>query len=86
MSDYRNYGSNPTSPAIGYESVVPSDSVNLAFPCRGVYIGGTGNLSLISPNGETVTLVGLIGGQIYPFAATRIRATGTTATDILALR
>jgi hypothetical protein len=73
------------SPAFNAFPVTPSDTVDLAHVACAIYCGGAGDLSLVTVNGDTVTLVALVSGLIHPITASRIRATGTTATSILAL-
>ena len=73
-----------SDPAENAIAVTPSDSVDLTgAPCRALYIGTGGNLSVII-GGATVTFSNVAGG-ILPIRASRVRATGTTATNIVAL-
>jgi hypothetical protein len=74
-----------TQPVTGAVSVTPSDSVDLANgPCRAVWVEGTGTVRMTLAAGDTVTLT-LAAGFAHPFVATRIWATGTTATGVVAL-
>lgn len=50
-----------------------------------LYIGGDGDLAVITAGGDTVTFVGLLAGTFFPVQVTRVLVTGTTATDIIAL-
>lgn len=76
-----------TGPATSYEAVTPLDSSDLGFTARAMFIGGAGNLKFETAEGVTFTAVGLLGGQVYPFAnITKVYSGDTTATDILALR
>ncbi len=50
-----------------------------------LYIGGAGNVAMTTNGGDVVTLVGLNTGQFVPVQALRVSATGTTATNIIAL-
>ena len=75
--------SNVSDPARYGAAVTPSDSVNLAAPTRGLYIGTSGNLSVEMTNG-TVAFASVQPG-IHPIQCTRVNATGTTATNIVAL-
>lgn len=52
---------------------------------RGLYIGGAGNVSVITQNGTTVVFSGVAAGQILPIAAAGVTITNTTATLILGL-
>ena len=74
-------GSNP---ADGAAAVTPNDSADLSFVARALYIGGTGNIKIDTPNGDTVTFNSVPVG-IFPVRANRVYSTGTTATNIVAL-
>ena len=50
-----------------------------------LYIGGAGNVTLTTNGGDVVTLVGLNTGQFVPVQVLKVSATGTTATNIIAL-
>lgn len=50
-----------------------------------LYIGGLGNVTMTTNGTDTVTLVGLNGGQFVPVQVVKVFATGTTATNIIAL-
>lgn len=68
-------------PAVQYEAITPNDSGAHNF--RALYVGVEGNVRVLSPNGNTVTFVGVQG--ILPVQVTRVLSTGTTATDIVGL-
>jgi hypothetical protein len=72
--------------ASGGFAVTPSDAANLASTAYGVYIGGAGDLKVTTIDGDTITFSGLAVGQFVPVIVVKIFATGTTATNILALR
>jgi hypothetical protein len=72
--------------AIDARAVTASDTTDLPDgPCRAIYIGGTGNVSLITGGGSLVTFSSLNSGYVLPLEVVRVRATGTTATNIIAL-
>ena len=73
------------SPATKGIAVTPSDTVNLANVCRGLYVGVTGNVVVVHADGTTVTYVSLAAGVVHPIQAFRINNTNTTATNIVAL-
>ena len=50
-----------------------------------LYIGGAGNVALTTNGNDIVTLVGLNTGQFVPVQVVKVFATGTTATNIIAL-
>ncbi len=75
--------------------VTPSDSTNILSPgtqtviTRGVWIGGSGDLSVEMVgdrmDDQTVVFTGIASGTLLPIAITRVNATGTTATSIVAI-
>lgn len=67
------------------EAVTASDTVDLVKISQVIYVGGTGNISLITASGETVLFTGVPAGTQLRVRATRIRATGTTATAMVSL-
>lgn len=72
-------------PAVNATAVTTSDSADLSYVTRGIYVGGSGNLKVDMLGGGSVTFTGLAAGVIHPIRATRIYATGTTATGVIAL-
>ncbi|MGX2958055.1 spike base protein, RCAP_Rcc01079 family [Peribacillus sp. JNUCC 23] len=74
------------SSAQGAILVVPNDSTDLTTtPTKGIYIGGTGDLKVTMLDGTTVTFKSISAGAIHPLSVKRVFATGTTATNILAV-
>lgn len=72
-------------PARNAVAVTPSDSADLATVPRAICIAADGNVVLVmSGNGQEVS-VAMVAGTLYPLAPTRIKATGTTATGIVAV-
>jgi hypothetical protein len=64
-------------------AVVPADATIIPAT-NGIYIGGTGNITVTMANGQNVTFNTIPVGY-YKFSVTKVMATGTTATNILAL-
>ena len=76
-----------TIAAKGAFAVTPSDTVDLpGGVCRGVYIGGAGNLRVTMANDDVVTFTALAIGVVHPISAKRVWSTATTATSIVAIR
>jgi hypothetical protein len=66
--------------------VTASDTTVFVQPTRALYIGGAGNITVdMADGGPPIPFVGVQGGTILPIQVTRIYATGTTATSIVAL-
>lgn len=51
---------------------------------RAIYVGVTGDVTLITRAGQTVLLKALVAGVFHPVQGNIIKATGTTATNIVA--
>ena len=65
-------------------AVTPNDSTDLPNGvCRGLYIGVAGNLSFIDASGNVIAAQPVQAG-IFPVGVQRVKASGTTATGILA--
>jgi hypothetical protein len=72
-------------PSASAAAITPHDTNNFAGGvCRGIYVGVGGNIVAIV-NGTAVTFKGAAAGSVLPIAATRVNATSTTATDLVAL-
>lgn len=66
-------------------AVTPSDSVNFTQgKCMGLFVGGAGNVVAII-GGAAVTFTAVPAGTSLYICATRVNATSTTATAIVAL-
>ncbi len=64
-------------------TVTPSDTTDLTTPSKWLYIGVSGDVEVILTGGQTVIFRNLAVG-FYPICATRIKAAGTTALNIIA--
>ena len=73
------------APARGAFAVTPSDSLDLNTVARGFYVGVTGNVKITTLAGEEVTFVAVAASVVLPVHCTKIWATGTTASSIVAL-
>jgi hypothetical protein len=76
--------STPVDSYVKAAAVVPSDSAVLN--CEGFYVGAAGNVAVVPRDGSApVTLTGCLAGTVYRIACSRIMATDTTASGIVAL-
>lgn len=68
-------------------AVTPSDTIDLARVTRGIYVGVSGNVTVLfcdDADAATVLLTGLSAGIWHPMQVRRVLATGTAATGIVA--
>jgi hypothetical protein len=65
-------------------SITPNDSTIIPVP-RAVYVGGTGHLEVVMYGGSTVNFRSVPAGTVLDINVTKIKATNTTATYVVAL-
>jgi hypothetical protein len=73
------------SPCRSAAAVTPSDTTDLGFVSRQLFVGGAGNVTAIMADGTTVLFTGVLAGAFLPIRCSRVKATGTTATNMVAL-
>jgi len=75
-----------SAPATRAVAVVPHDSIALVDIPKALFIGTGGTIVLRGVGGGADTIWrNLASGSVLPVRAQFVRATGTTATDLLAL-
>lgn len=85
MADrYLGSGDDLLSPASMAAAVTPDNSNDLPTAAKRLWVGGTGNVALITTGGSTVTYTSVPAGTYLQVRAARVKATGTTATNIIA--
>jgi len=73
-------------PADDAEVIVPSDVTGLVKISRSIYIGGAGDVSVeMAKTGTAIVFTGVQAGSVLPIRVSRVNATGTTATNMVAL-
>jgi hypothetical protein len=66
-------------------AVTPSDATVLQTT-KAIYVGGAGNVTVkMAGDSANILFTAVPVGTILPIAVTQVRATGTTATAIVAL-
>jgi len=78
----------PNQSSTLYAAVTPSDTVDLPKGrCRAIYVGTSGDIAIQHVDGDNtpVTFKGVGSGTMLPLSATRVLATNTTATDVVAV-
>lgn len=83
MDAFKNRESSLESPARRAEAVTPNDNADLPNFSRALYVGGAGDLEVTTVGGDTVTFAAASG--LLPVCVSRVRASGTSATGIIAL-
>jgi len=82
---YSSTFANLSSPAIDAFDVTPDDATDLPEVTRAIYIGVGGDLAIVTKEGGAVTLANLQAGTVLPLRVRAVRATGSTAQNIVGL-
>lgn len=82
---YSAHAASPSSPARRAESVTPSDTVDLNAVAKSLYVGGPGDVRVLPAGGGTAVTLSAHPIGYLPVQVSRVLATGTTATAIVAL-
>ena len=89
IDNFLTYSTGVSGPLDHAEAVTPSNAADLTRMSRAIYVGGAGNLRVTMKGKDevgdnaVVTFTNLSIGW-HPIRVSRIWATGTTATDIVA--
>ncbi len=73
------------APTNGFAAITPDDATDLTTPARSIYVGGAGDVVVKNAAGTNVTFTAVPAGTTLPIQTTRVMATGTTATLLIAL-
>jgi len=66
-------------------AITPSDATSFTEgACHAIYVGGAGNITAVV-NGTAVLFAAVPVGTVLRVRATRVNATGTAATNLVAL-
>ncbi|AVF05061.1 MULTISPECIES: spike base protein, RCAP_Rcc01079 family [Devosia] len=73
------------APATHGFAITPNDATDLSEITRAIYVGSSGALAVTFVSGAELVLPNVPAGSLLPLRLQRVRATGTTATDIVGL-
>lgn len=82
---YQGRADGITAPVRRGFAITANDGADLAAETRAIYVGGAGSVRLVLASGDEVSFAGLAAGMLLPVRASRVKATGTTATQLLGL-
>ena len=83
MAALDNFVSQPltmTYSARNLEAVTPDDSTELGRVSRALYVGGTGDVTVLTAEDQVITLSNVPAGTLLPIQIKRVNSTNTTAT------
>lgn len=80
MSDnFQSHQRSLESPGDRHKAVVPSDTAPVTPRPRALWCQADGDVVIEDRDGTVLTYT-MVAGQVLPFRAAKVRATGTTAT------
>lgn len=77
--------SDEKAPASHAEAITPSDTEELSYITRGIYVGVGGDIVVVMPAGSTIAFKNAVAGTVLPISVRQVKATNTTATNLVAL-
>ncbi len=86
MNDrYKNTSTGLIGPALDAFAISPDDTTDILEVTRAIYVGGSGDITLVTRGGTQITFANVPAGMLMPIRASRVLTTGTSATDIVGL-
>ncbi len=86
MTDaYSSYTPGLTSPGTRAFAITPNNSEDLPHVPRAIYVGGSGNIAVVTQGGDEVTFTSVFAGSLLPVRVKRVKDTGTTATLMIGI-
>ncbi len=85
IDTYKNMVGGLESPAREAQNITPSDSSDLVFTSRSLYIGSPGDVVVHMSGQSTPTTFTAVPTGVLPIRVDRVLASGTTAGQIVAL-
>jgi len=82
---YASYDPGVDGPVRSAAAVTPNDGTDLSFVTRFLFVGGAGNLTVTMADGVDCTFTGVAASTTLKVQAKRVKSTGTTATNIVAM-
>lgn len=78
-----------TRPGASTVAVTASNTVDITqlngeYP-RALWVGGAGNVAVVTPDGTVNTITGVPAGTLLPIQTRRVNSTNTTATSMVAI-
>jgi hypothetical protein len=66
----------------GWDAVAVANNVTFAYTARALYVGGLGDVEVITAAGNTVKFTSVPAGTVLPIRCTKL-TTNTTATNVV---
>jgi hypothetical protein len=84
IDKFASFGGGLDSPFTDGEPITPSDNNELTYVTRSIWVGGAGNVALLTVSGATLTFANFGPGWLHG-RIRKVLNTGTTATNMVAV-
>ena len=82
---FENHAAGLESPAQHGFAITPHDSSPLVVATRALYVGTAGNIAAVLISGAELTFSNVPSGTLLPIRLAKVKASGTTASNLLGL-
>lgn len=82
---FANFSDSPIAPSRHCFAITPDDTAVLESVPKALFIGTGGTVTVVCVDGGEVTFVNLPNAYILDVRASHVKASGTTASDIVGL-
>ena len=82
---YSSHAQALDAPAGHGFNITPNDAVDLSEVTRALYVGTSGAVAVSFASGAELVLANVPAGSVLPLRLVRVRATGTTAGNLVGL-
>ncbi|MEM9435395.1 MAG: hypothetical protein AAGA15_00020 [Pseudomonadota bacterium] len=84
IDNFSSYTTGLESPATQIMAVTPDDAADLAWVTRGLNVATSGTVRVTTVSGDDAVIF-VAAGVAFPIRVTRVWASGTSATGIVAM-
>ena len=85
LDQFSHHSDSPMSPSRHAFAVAPNDAIPLSPIPKALFVGGAGTVTLRTIDSAADVTLTVQAGQILPLRAAYVRASGTTASGLVAL-
>jgi len=86
INTFNQRGGNPSDPGQSSFAITPSDTNQLPFVTRAIYVGTGGNIAVqLLNDSSAVILMNAVAGSLLPFQVKQVMNTNTTASNLIGI-
>jgi hypothetical protein len=86
INTFIRQGGTTLDPGQNSFAITPSDSAQLPYVTRAIYVGTAGNIAVMLVNDSApVTLMNAVAGSVLPFRVAQVMNTNTTASNLVGI-